>query len=133
MAWITPIMGTEINVESILDSNISHKLVLLAKSLPGYKNIIALTSNASLENAWKIPKIVFEDIIDLKNEKGDLEIVCLSWPITWEIPFLSRISTNKLSIIKSSFLNLIIFWEFDVISIKRLMVLLFSSKKYVIY
>jgi DNA polymerase III alpha subunit len=44
-------MGTEINVESILDSNISHKLVLLAKSLNGYKNIIALTSKASLDNA----------------------------------------------------------------------------------
>jgi DNA polymerase III alpha subunit len=62
-------MGTEINVESVLDSNISHKLVLLAKSLDGYKNIIALTSKASLENAGKIPKIVFEDIVDLQKEK----------------------------------------------------------------
>jgi len=44
-------MGTEINVESLLDSNINHKLVLLAKNLNGYKNIISLTSKASLDNA----------------------------------------------------------------------------------
>ena len=86
-AGITPIMGTEINVESLLDSNINHKLVLLAKNLNGYKNIIALTSKASLDNAWKTPKIKFEDIVELKEWKVDLDIVCLSWPINWEIPF----------------------------------------------
>ena len=87
-AWITPILWTEINIESIIDSNISHKLVLLSKNLDGYRNIISLISKANLDNAWKIPKIKFEDIVDLKKEKWDLQIICLSWPITWEIPFL---------------------------------------------
>jgi DNA polymerase III alpha subunit len=62
-------MGTEIFVTSALDDNINHKLVLLAKNLDGYKNIIALTSKASLDNAGKIPKIDFIDIKNLKEEK----------------------------------------------------------------
>ena len=100
-AWIKPILGTEIFITSSLDSKINHKLVLLAKSLKWYQNIIALTSKASLDNAWKIPKIDFEHIVELKNniinsplDKGEmsegqrgLEIVCLSWPISWEIPY----------------------------------------------
>lgn len=86
-AWIKPILWTEIFVESSIDSNIDHKLVLLAKSLKGYQNIISLVSRASLENPWKKPKIKFSDIKDLKNKVLDLEIVCLSWPISWEIPF----------------------------------------------
>lgn len=86
-AWIKPILGTEIYVESSIDSSINHKLVLLAKSLAWYQNIISLTTKASLENAWKTPKISFQDIIDLKNNIWDLELVCLSWPISWEIPF----------------------------------------------
>jgi DNA polymerase-3 subunit alpha len=86
-AGIKPILGTEIYVESSIDTNINHKLVLLAKSLNWYQNIISLTTKASLENAWKKPKICFQDIIDLKEKVWDLEIVCLSWPISWEIPF----------------------------------------------
>jgi len=89
-AWIKAILGTEIYVTSSLDSNINHKLVLLAKSLKWYQNILTLTSKASLDNAWKTPKIDFGDIINLKNLEdtwNDLEIVCLSWPISWEIPY----------------------------------------------
>ena len=86
-AGITPIMWTEVFVESSLDTNIDHKLVLLAKSLKWYKNIINLTSKAWLDNAGKKPKITFQDIEDLKEMHWDLEIVCLSWPISWEIPF----------------------------------------------
>ena len=86
-AWIKPILWTEIFVESSLDSNIDHKLVLLAKSLTWYQNIISIVSKASLENPWKKPKIIFQDIIDLKESVWDLEMVCLSWPISWEIPY----------------------------------------------
>ena len=86
-AWITPILWTEIYVESSLDPNINHKLVLLAKSLTWYRTIISLTSKASLESEGWLAKVKFEDIIELKKEKKDLEIVCLSWPIWWEIPY----------------------------------------------
>ncbi|MDD2871632.1 MAG: DNA polymerase III subunit alpha [Candidatus Gracilibacteria bacterium] len=102
-AGIKPIMGTEIFVRSSLDANINHKLVLLAKSLKGYHNILALTSKASLDNAGKIPRIDFEDIVELKNSLytnsafqdahnydnkiNDLDIVCLSGPISGEIPY----------------------------------------------
>ena len=86
-AWITPILGTEIFVTSSLDPNINHKLILLAKSLKWYRNIIDLTSKASLDNAWKIAKIDFNDIKELKEAEWDLQVVCLSWPIWWEIPF----------------------------------------------
>ncbi len=86
-AWIKPIMWTEIYVTSSLDEKINHKLVLLAKNLKWYHNILTLTSKASLDNAGKTAKIDFNDIVDLKNEQQDLEIVCLSWPISWEIPY----------------------------------------------
>lgn len=81
-AWITPILWTEIFITSSLDSNINHKLVLLAKNLKWYKNILALTSKASLENAWKVARIDFQDLKEFSSD-----IVCLSWPINWEIPY----------------------------------------------
>lgn len=85
--WIIPILWTEILVESSLDKNLNHKLVLLAKNLDWFKNIIHLVSKANLDNPWKTAKITFEDIILLKKEKKDLNIICLSWPISWEIPY----------------------------------------------
>lgn len=88
-AWIKPILWTEIYVESVLDPKISHKLVLLAKSLNGYRNIIELTTKANLNisGVWKAPKILFNDIKELKERKKDLEIVCLSGPVSGEIPY----------------------------------------------
>jgi len=100
-AWITPIMWTEIYVQSSLDEKINHKLVLLAKNLKWYKNILELISKASLENAWTIAKIKFEDLKELSpppnlppskgegenSQKNKLDIVCLSWPLSWEIPY----------------------------------------------
>ncbi|NVP17200.1 DNA polymerase III subunit alpha [Candidatus Gracilibacteria bacterium] len=86
-AGIKAILGTEIYVESSLDSKINHKLVLLAKSLNGYRNIISLVSKASLDNPSSTSKIKFDDIVILKEEVGDLEIVCLSGPISGEIPY----------------------------------------------
>ena len=75
-------MGTEILVESGLDPAISHKLILLAKNLEGYKNIIALTSKASLESEGKISQVT----IDMLREHSEY-LVCLSGPITGEIPY----------------------------------------------
>ena len=86
-AGIKPILWSEIYVSSILDEKFSHKLVLLAKSLKWYQNIIALTSKASLDNPGTQSKIFFKDLVELKEKVLDLEIVCLSWPISWEIPF----------------------------------------------
>jgi len=85
--WIKPILWTEIYVESSIDSKINHKLVLLAKNLNWYKNILLLTSKASLDNPWLKAKITFDEIVKLKKEKLDLEIIALSGPISWEIPF----------------------------------------------
>ena len=110
-AWITPILWTEIYVTSCLDSNINHKLVLLAKDLKWYQNIISLTSKASLDNAWKIPKINFSDIEDLQKIEWDLKIVCLSWPMSWEIPYfiLSWKSDEEIVNRIKEYQN--IFWE----------------------
>jgi DNA polymerase-3 subunit alpha len=110
-AWIKPILWTEIFVESSLDSNIDHKLVLLAKSLKGYQNIILLTSKASLENPWKKPKIKFSDIQDLKKQLWDLEVVCLSWPISWEIPFFILSWKSDVQIISRINEYIDIFWD----------------------
>ena len=84
---IKPILWTEIFVESSIDSKINHRLVLLAKDLEWYQNIIALTTKASLDNPGTTAKIKFEDIENLKQEKKDLKIIALSGPISGEIPF----------------------------------------------
>ncbi len=110
-AWIKPILGTEIYVESSIDSSINHKLVLLAKSLDWYQNIISLTTKASLENAWKTPNITFQDIVDLKNNVWNLDIVCLSWPISWEIPFYILSGKNEWEIIDRIKEYQDVFWE----------------------
>lgn len=112
-AWIKPILWTEIYVESVLDSKINHKLVLLAKSLNGYRNIIELTTKANLgiNWIWKVPKIQFSDIEELKEKKGDLEIVCLSGPFSGEIPYFILAGKNDDEIISriNDYKN--IFWE----------------------
>ncbi len=80
--WIKPILGTEIYVEWKLDKNINHKLVLLAKTLKWYRNIINLITKANLSDSITIARIRFED---LKTFSED--IICLSWPLSWEIPY----------------------------------------------
>ncbi len=85
--WVKPILWTEIFIESSLDPAISHKLVLLAKDLKWYRNIINLVTKASLDNPWTKAKIKFEDIVEIKNKQKDLRLIALSWPISWEIPF----------------------------------------------
>lgn len=110
-AWIKAILWTEIFVESSLDSNLNHKLVLLAKSLNWFRNIIFLVSKANLDNPWKIPKIKLEDILELKNSKKNLDIVCLSWPISWEIPYYILTWKSDEKIIKKIDEYKEIFWE----------------------
>ena len=85
---IKPIMWTEIYITSSLDPKLKHRLVLLAKNLKGYQNIIALTTKASLETqSNELSHIALEDIMDLKNNVDDLNIICLSGPISGEIPY----------------------------------------------
>ncbi len=81
-AWITPIMGTEIYVVSSLDPEINHKLVLLAKNLKWYRNILSLISKSNLESEWNKAKINFEDLQEFSSD-----LICLSWPLSWEIPY----------------------------------------------
>lgn len=105
---ITPIMGTEIFVESSLDPNLNHKLVLLAKNLEWYQNIIALTSKASLENAWKISKITMDDV---RNHSK--HTMALSGPITGEIPYYILCGKSDEQIIAKIREYQDIFWEDD--------------------
>lgn len=77
--WINPILGSEIYIEWNLDKNINHKLVLLAKSKAGYNNIIEIITKTNLD--WK-GRISIEEIKPFSND-----IIALSWPISWEIPF----------------------------------------------
>ncbi|MCP4522884.1 MAG: DNA polymerase III subunit alpha, partial [Candidatus Gracilibacteria bacterium] len=79
---IIPLMGSEINVVSSLDPKLHHPIVLLAKNLEGYQNIIALTSKASLENAGQIMTVSLEDV-----KQYSKHIICLSGPIHGEIPY----------------------------------------------
>lgn len=76
---IKPILGSEIYVEGILDKNINHKLVLLAKSKAWYNNLIEIITKTNLD--WN-GRISIEDIKPFSND-----IIALSWPISGEIPF----------------------------------------------
>ncbi|NDK08151.1 DNA polymerase III subunit alpha [Candidatus Gracilibacteria bacterium] len=76
---IKPILGSEIYVEGMLDKNISHKLVLLAKSKAGYNNLIEIITKTNLDGSGRI------NIEDIKPFSHDL--VALSGPIGGEIPF----------------------------------------------
>ena len=76
-AGITPILGAEVYVQSSLDDTLNHKLVLLSKSLLGYRNLIALISKGSLDNPGQIPYVTLDDV---KEVSADL--VCLSGPIS---------------------------------------------------
>lgn len=80
---IKPILGTELYLQSSLSEKMFHKTVLLAKSYDGYKNIIALLSKANLERPWDKPYVTFDE---LKEYSHDL--ICLSGPISGEIPYL---------------------------------------------
>ena len=79
---ITPILWIEIYIRSEINEKMLHKLVLLAQSFEGYKNIIQLASKASLDNPGSTACV---SITDLKiYSKG---IICLSWPVSGEIPY----------------------------------------------
>ena len=80
---IKPILGIEIFVRSSHQENLTHKLVLLAKSLKWYRNLIALASKGSLDNPGQTACVEFDDL-KIYNE----DVVCLSGPISWEIPYL---------------------------------------------
>jgi len=86
---IKPIMWVEIFVESSLADNLKHKLVLLAKSLKWYQNIIELLTKSNLSTDEESNWMTLDDIREIKEklENKDLEIIALSGPITGEIPF----------------------------------------------
>ncbi|PID86360.1 DNA polymerase III subunit alpha [Candidatus Gracilibacteria bacterium] len=84
---IIPILGVELFVNSLIDNKINHKLVLLAKSLSGYQNIISLVSKANLDSETTIPCITLDYLIEFQKTKEKLDIICLSGPINGEIPF----------------------------------------------
>ncbi|MDD3302291.1 MAG: DNA polymerase III subunit alpha [Candidatus Gracilibacteria bacterium] len=77
---IKPILGAEVFINSSLDKNINHKLVLLAKSEFGYRNLIEILTHINLEGADK--KVSLEDIKGCTND-----LIALSGPISGEIPF----------------------------------------------
>ncbi len=108
---IKPIMWVEIFVQSGLDPKLKHKLVLLAKSLKWYRNIIALLTKWNLEEDENSEGLSLDDIRELKKEKKDLEIVVLSWPITWEIPFYILSGKEDKQIITRIKEYQEIFWE----------------------
>lgn len=107
---IKPILWTEIYVKSSLDPKLNHKLVLLAKDISWYRNIINLITKASLDNPWSLAKIDLQDIKDLK-QKINLDIICLSWPISWEIPYFILTGQTDEIILKKIQEYRELFWE----------------------
>ncbi len=92
---IKPILGIELFVKSPYQEKLNHKLVLLAKSLKGYRNLISLASKGSLENPGQAPAVVFEDIGAFSED-----VVCLSGPVSGEIPYLILSGKSDEEIVK---------------------------------
>lgn len=85
--WIKAILWCEFYVVSnwISDTskdNIPHSLVLIAKNLDWYKNIIQLVTISNLEWFKEVPRI---DLDLLKKYSRDL--ICLSWTHTGELAY----------------------------------------------
>jgi DNA polymerase III subunit alpha len=79
---IKPILGAEVFVQSDIDAKLFHRLVLLAKHYEGYKNLISLVSEASLQHPGQTPRIGFEKLKEFSQG-----LICLSGPISGEIPY----------------------------------------------
>lgn len=87
---IKPILGMELYVKSPFQEKLQHKLVLLAKTHQGYKNILSLASQASLNNPGQIPSVPFEDL-----KLFSQDTVCLSGPISGEISYMILSGKSK--------------------------------------
>ncbi len=81
-AGIKPILWVEIFIQSEIDEKLHHKLVLLAKDGESYKSLIWLVSEASLNNPWQTPFLTVKEL-----KKYSWNIIALSGPISWEIPY----------------------------------------------
>lgn len=103
---VKPILWTEIYLKWSSAGKIYHKIVLLAKSFSGYQNIIQLVSKANLERPWVYPYITFWE---LKEHSQDL--ICLSGPISWEIPFLILAGKSDEEIIEKIQQYQEVFWD----------------------
>jgi len=106
--WIKAILWTELLVESTSQKWLIHKLVLLAKSYKWYKNIINLTTIANLKDDWKA-RISFQELVDNVDKNSD--IICLSWPKEWEIPFFILSWKEEVDIVDRIKKYQEIFWE----------------------
>ncbi len=80
--WIKPILWAEVFIKSEFEDTLNHKLVLLATSLSGYKNIIQIISKGSLDNPGTTPTISLEDMIGQTSD-----VICLSGPASSEIAY----------------------------------------------
>ncbi len=104
-AGIKPILWTEIFVESFSDPKMSHKLVLLAKNIDGYRNIIELITASNLHNHSQV-KVSFELL-----KKFSSSLVCLSGPISSEISYLILMGKTNTEIKERIQFYQGIFWE----------------------
>lgn len=104
--WIKPILWTEILLQSQIDEKMFHKIVLLSKNFEWYKNIISLTTKASLENIWEKSYITWEDLKQYSNN-----LICLSWPITWEISYYILAWMSEEKIVEKIWEYIKIFWD----------------------
>lgn len=109
--WINPILWVEIFVtsNSIYDTsslNLPHNLILIAKNLKGYQNILEMITESNLEwFDWK-PRIDHEILKKYKDN-----IIALSWPKWWEIPYYVLSWKSEEEIVERINYYLELFWE----------------------
>ncbi len=88
---IKAILGTEIYTQSSVDPKLQHKLVLLAKSHTGYKNIIELVTASHLESVHhNLPVLSFDHL-----KKFSSDIICLSGPVSGELSYYLLSGKNE--------------------------------------
>ncbi len=104
---ITPIIGAEIYTESTLPGVRHHKLVLLAKSNLGYKNLIEIVTYGQLYGVNSGIPIVSFDILKQFSE----DIVCISGPISSEISYCILTGKSDKEVVERIQVYQSIFWK----------------------
>lgn len=80
---IKAILWTEVYTTSSVDPRLQHKLVLLAKSLQWYRNILQIVTHTHLHSQnSQVPVIDFQTLKQFSQD-----IICLSGPVSSEISY----------------------------------------------
>lgn len=107
IAWIE-IFITNSDIKNMTRQSVRHPIILLAKNIDWYRNILSLVTASNMESDGGAPVIDF----DILRQYSD-NLICLSWPVWSEISFMILSWLEKDKIYEKIKVYQEIFWEDD--------------------